>query len=169
MTMEIIGFNCDIGPSPFVRRVEISPDGLSGLDVKQLCSVPPVDGARARTAPDRGTDGINPGLQAKLRAEKLETPASRLQADHTVVDGSALLAVQRAPVARVIEDFDDAVLDWREDVDVDRGGQPPARRRAGDLDAIRVAERDVDDAGDTRRRGWMRVGGLGGERIGHQL
>src|SRR3954464_7284238 len=146
MTMEIIGFNCDIGPSPFVRRVEISPDGLSGLDVKQLCSVPPVDRARARTAPDRGANGINPRLQAKLRAEELETPAPRLQADHAVVDGSALLAVQRAPVARVIEDFDDPVLDGCKDVDVDRRGQPSAGRRAGDFDAMRVTERDIDDA-----------------------
>src|SRR3954467_1496196 len=81
MTMEIIGFNCDIGPSPFVRRVEISPDGLSGLNVKQLCSVPPVDRARAGTAPDRGANGINPWLQTKLRAEELETPPPWLQAD----------------------------------------------------------------------------------------
>src|SRR4051794_5180634 len=167
MTMEIIGFNCDIAPSPFGRRVEISPDGLSGLNVKQLCSVPPVDRARAGTTPDRGANGINPWLQTKLRAEELETPASRLQADHAVVHGSALLAVQRAPVARVIEDFDAPVLDWCEDVDVDRRGQPPAGRRAGDFDAIRVAERDVDHSGDTRGRRWMRVGGLGGERIGH--
>src|SRR3954469_7806465 len=143
MTMEIIGFNCDIGPSPFVRRVEISPDGLSRLDVKQLCSVPPVDRARAGTTPDRGANGINPWLQTKLRAEELETPASRLQADHAVVHGSALLAVQRAPVARVIEGRADPVLDWCEAPAAARRGDPPAGRRAGDFDAMRVAERDV--------------------------
>src|SRR5918993_3520178 len=146
---------------PVVRRIEITPDRLAGLDVERSPSVEPVDRVGAGAFPNRRADRVDARLQSQTRHRKFNDARSGLQRQLAAADSGALLAVKRSAVTGVVENLDHRIVDWPKRLEMHSRDQRRTGAGGQEFLSFEVVKGDRVNPGGAGGRAAIRVGHCG--------